>query len=137
MAKDEAHLGQTPPVRALLVEYLVLGLLEQPHGLPALVHEVLYEYPEVLVVVQERYVVLVLPEYRPQELVRVGEDVQDEGRAVLEVHPPLGAEVGDLLHHLPHLLDRLLIDRRLGRLRLKLLKEVEKAVPVFRVRSHL
>ena len=114
MREDEREFGEAASLRAGLVEYLLLGVLEQPHRLLALVHEVLHEDTEELVLVEERHVLLVVLEHDAQMLVRVGQDVQDERRAVLEVQSPVGALVHNLVHHLPCFLDRLLVDGSLG-----------------------
>ena len=114
MTEDEAQFRQAPPRGRRLVVYLLFGLLEEPDGLLAFVHQVLNEEAKVLVVVQKGNIFLVALEYHAQLLVRVREDVQDEGRAVLQVQPPVGALVHHLVHRLPRLLDGFLVDSRLG-----------------------
>ena len=81
--EDERELGEAAPLGAGLVVDLILGILEEPHRLFALVHEVLHEEAEKLVIVEKGDVLLVALEHGAQVLVRVGEDVQDERRAVL------------------------------------------------------
>ena len=83
MREDERELGKAAPLGAGLVVDLILGVFEEPHRLFALVHEVLHEEAEKLVIVEEGDVLLVALEHGAQVLVGVGENVQDERRAVL------------------------------------------------------
>lgn len=81
-----------------LVVYLVLCLSEKTDRLLALVHQVLHEDLEVLVLVQKLNAVFIVPEDLAQVLVRIREDVQDERGRVLEVHASIGAEIHYLVH---------------------------------------
>ena len=67
---------------------------------------------EVLVGVQLGHLLggLVLCVDVPQVLIRVGENVQEKGRRVFEVHSRRLAEFDDLVHELPRLFDRPAID---------------------------
>lgn len=111
--EDETELGQVAAVVAVLVKHLLLALLEQLDGLLALADEVVDEHAEVLVPVQQVHLVLVLAVDQAQPLVRVRQDVQDEGRAVLQVHLGLLAQLHHLVHQLPRLLEGLLVRRQL------------------------
>ena len=72
--------------------------------------QVLNEEFEVLVGVEQSQPVLVLGVDVPKVLVRVRQNVQDEGRGVLQVHLGRLAELDHLVHQLPGLLDRPPVD---------------------------
>lgn len=107
--KHQTQLGEVPPVVRVLVKHLLLALLEQLDGLFALPHQVVDEDVKVLVAVQEVHLVLVLGVDQVQPLVRVGQDVQYEGRGVFEVHLGLLAKLDDLVHQFPRLLQGLFV----------------------------
>ena len=113
MAKDEAKLGQTAPIGARLVVDFVLGVFEETNRLLALVHEILHEQFEVLVVVQEADIVFVLFENDAKMLIGVWQYVEYERWTVLQVHTTVRAQVDHLVHQFPRLLDRTLVDGRL------------------------
>lgn len=112
VTEDEAELGEVAPVVAVLVEHLLLAFLEQFDGLLALAHQVGDEDGEVLVGVERLQVVLVLRVDDAEALVRVGEDVQDEGRRVLEVHALVLAQLHYLVHQAPRLVESAPVGRQ-------------------------
>ena len=114
MGEDEGELRETPSLGARLVEYLLLGVFEQADRLLALVHKVLHEDAEELVLVQKGHVLLVVLEHDAEVLVGVGQNVQDKRGTVLQVESPIGAVSHDLVHHFPRLLYRLLVYGGLG-----------------------
>uniref|UniRef100_A0A2M4C7R3 Putative secreted protein n=1 Tax=Anopheles marajoara TaxID=58244 RepID=A0A2M4C7R3_9DIPT len=66
-----------------------------------------------LVRVQQMHLILVLGVDEVQPLVGVGQDVEDEGRAVFEVHLGLLAQLHHLIHQLPRFLERFLVGEEL------------------------
>ena len=114
MREYQRQLREAASIGARLVEDLLLRVFEQADRLLALVHEVLHEDAEELVLVQERHVLLVVLEDDAEMLVGVGEDVQDEWRTVFEIQSPVGALRHDFVHHLPRFLYRLLVYGGLG-----------------------
>lgn len=115
VAEHEAELGEVTAVVRRLVEHLLLALLEQLDRLLALTHQVVDEDAEVLVAVQHLHAILVLAVDEPQPLVRVRQDVEDERRRVLQVHPLVLAELHHFVHELPGLVEGTLVGRELRR----------------------
>lgn len=113
VGEDETELGEVATVVRVLVEHLHLSLLEQLYGLLALSHQIIDEDVEVLVGVEDVHLVLVLGVDQVQSLVGVGQDVEDEGRAVLEVHLALLTELHHFVHELPCFLERFLVRHEL------------------------
>lgn len=109
MREDKAELGEVPPIVRVLVEHLLLALLEQFDGLLAFPHQIIDEDVEVLVGMEQVHLVLVLGIDQPQPLIRIRQNVQDEGGTVLEVHLRLLTQLDHLVHQLPRLLEGLLI----------------------------
>lgn len=115
VAEDEAEFGKITAIVRRLVEHLLLTLLEQFDRLFALTHQIVDEHAKVFVVVQRLHTVLVLAVDEPQPLIRVGQDVEDKRRRVLEVHTLVLAELHHLVHQLPGLVERTLVGREFRR----------------------
>lgn len=109
MREDEAELREVPPIVRVLVEHLHLALFEELDGLLALPHQIVDEDVEVLVGVQDIHLILVLRVDQVQALISVGQDVEDEGRAVFQIHLALLTQLHHLVHQLPCFLQRFLI----------------------------
>lgn len=93
----------------VLVEHLLFALFEELDGLFALPHQIDDENVEMFNVVQGLHVVLVLGVDEPQALVGIGQDVEDKGRRVLEVHLLVLAQLDHLVHQLPGLVEGALV----------------------------
>ena len=110
MTENEAQLGETAPIGTRLVVDFVLRVFEETNRLLALVHEVLHEELEVLVVVQKRDVVFVFFENDTKVLIGVWQYVEYERWTVLQVHTTVSAQVDNLVHQFPRFLDRSFVD---------------------------
>lgn len=109
MRKHQAKLREIPSIVRVLIEHLHLALFEQLDGLLALSYQIVDEDVEVLVGVQDVHLVLILQIDEMQSLIGVGQDVENEGRTILEVHFALLTELHHFVHQLPCLLERLLV----------------------------
>lgn len=109
MRKHQTKLREIPSIVRVLIEHLHLALFEQLDGLLALSYQIVDEDVEVLVRVQDVHLVLILQIDEMQSLIGVGQDVENEGRTILEVHFALLTELHHFVHQLPCLLERLLV----------------------------
>lgn len=109
VAEDEAQFREIATIVGRLVEHLLLSLFEQFDRLLALSHQVVDEHTEMLVAVQLLHPVLVLAVDQSEPLIRVRQNVQDERRGVLQVHPLVLTQLDHLVHQLPGLVQHPLV----------------------------
>ena len=85
MAEDQRELGQVSPVMRVFLEHAVFSISKELDRLLAFANKIVDEDFEVFVFIEKVNPVFILGDDQSQMLIRVGENVQNIRRRVLQI----------------------------------------------------